>query len=135
MATLSEFELECNQCGGVWIRRNRGVLPCMCPKCKSVAWNQPKRPKRKIKPYSEWRGAATSQVARSTDLEGVGPRVVGSRVAEPLGLPDDDDYGVPDVPDVPEVEDAKPSRRSKSTPPPGLKASEQSRWLRAHTTR
>lgn len=89
MATLSEFELQCNQCGGVWIRRNQGVLPCMCPKCKSVAWNQPKRPKRKIKPYSEWRGGVSSQVPRKTDSVPVVPAMFRQSAA---GLPDDEDY-------------------------------------------
>lgn len=34
---------KCNKCGHTWQKRNKSLEPRMCPKCKSVTWNDTKK--------------------------------------------------------------------------------------------
>lgn len=34
--------LQCQQCGHIWVPRSKD-RPGLCPKCKSLRWDKPKR--------------------------------------------------------------------------------------------
>ena len=39
----------CEQCGHIWLPRNKAERPGLCPKCKSLRWDKPKREVRIVK--------------------------------------------------------------------------------------
>lgn len=39
--------LKCEQCGHVWLPRRSNERPGLCPKCKSLRWDKPKKVRKK----------------------------------------------------------------------------------------
>ncbi len=37
------YECTCQRCGNVWVPRRKIEQVRMCPKCKSVRWDEPKK--------------------------------------------------------------------------------------------
>lgn len=46
----------CDRCEHEWLPRTSGIDPLTCPKCKSAAWNQPKKASPAL-PYETFRDA------------------------------------------------------------------------------
>ncbi|MEM3122276.1 MAG: hypothetical protein QXH60_02435 [Candidatus Pacearchaeota archaeon] len=45
---IKVYECKCERCGHEWIPR-KGGYPILCPKCKSLYWNKPRKNKIKVK--------------------------------------------------------------------------------------
>ena len=46
MAKVQVWAWKCERCEHVWMPREEGVAPKVCPKCKSPYWDRPRKPKK-----------------------------------------------------------------------------------------
>jgi len=46
MAKVQVWAWKCERCKHVWMPREEGVAPKVCPKCKSPYWDRPRKPKK-----------------------------------------------------------------------------------------
>jgi len=43
MPTVRVTGFQCARCEHVWVPRNKGVRPTICPNCKSPYWDKPRQ--------------------------------------------------------------------------------------------